>query len=365
MALPNEIKAVVIAAKGKAEVQTVPLPTLRDEYILIRTAAVALNPTDWKHIAGTSATGLRVGCDYAGYVEQVGSKVAKPFSKGDLVCGMIHGSNRTQPGEGAFGEYIVAKGDLQIKVPENLTAAQAATLGVGVLTVGQGLYQALKLPLPGSEEAVSLSNSSAQPPILIYGGSTATGLLGIQYAALSGYRVATTCSPHNFPVIQRLVPSIKVFDYRSPTLVEDIKKWASETTTIPLTLAWDCHGTEDSGKLCAAALSDEHEGHYRALLKVPEEVIRAVNPKVDSNFTLAYTAMGEAFDKTIHFPASTEDFESAKTFVELSRKLLAEGKIKTAEPEVNRGGEGLDGVLVGLKELKEGRVSGTKLVYTL
>lgn len=36
---------------------------------------------------------------------------------------------------GAFGEYAVAKGDLQIKIPDNLSFEEAATLGVGISTV--------------------------------------------------------------------------------------------------------------------------------------------------------------------------------------------------------------------------------------
>ncbi|KAK4459040.1 chaperonin 10-like protein [Cladorrhinum samala] len=362
MAPPTEIKAVVIASPEKAEVRTVALPKIRDGYMLIRTVAVALNPTDWKHVSGAQNVNCRVGCDYVGYVEEVGPKVTKPFAKGDLVCGVIHGSNRNQPDEGAFGEYVVAKGDLQIKVPENLAPEQAATLGVGITTVGQGLYQALKLPLPTGDRP-PIGDSS--PRILIYGGSTATGILGIQYAALSGYRVATTCSPRNFSLMKSLVPSAEVFDYSSPTLVDDIKAWASGAPSQPLTLAWDCHATPESGKICAAALSTSEEGHYRSLLNVPEEVIKSVNPMVDSGYTFAYTAIGEAFDKTWHVPASEEDFEFAKAFWELSRQLLAEGKIIPAKMDVNRGGSGLEGVLVGLEELRTGKVSGTKLVYTL
>lgn len=64
------------------------------------------------------------------------------------------------------------------KIPENLTFEDAATLGVGITSVGQGLYMALKLPLPGQKP---LDDS---PFILIYGGSTATGTLAIQYAKL-------------------------------------------------------------------------------------------------------------------------------------------------------------------------------------
>jgi NADPH:quinone reductase-like Zn-dependent oxidoreductase len=68
--------------------------------------------------------------------------------------------------------YCVAKGDIQFKIPDNTTDEEAATLGVGVNTVGQGLYQSLELPLPGS--------GKADIWLLIYGGSTATGSLAIQ-----------------------------------------------------------------------------------------------------------------------------------------------------------------------------------------
>lgn len=136
MAPPPEIKAVVITKPGTAEVKTVPLPTIPDDYILVRPTAVALNPTDWKHIGmGANTVGTRVGCDYAGIVEQVGPKVTKTFAKGDRIFGIVHGSNKLQPEGGAFAEYIIVKGDLQNKTPDNLSDEEAATLGVGVSTV--------------------------------------------------------------------------------------------------------------------------------------------------------------------------------------------------------------------------------------
>jgi NADPH:quinone reductase-like Zn-dependent oxidoreductase len=135
MAPPSEIRAVVIAKPGAAEIKTVPLPRLPDDYILVRTTAVAINPTDWKHIDGGAIIGGVVGCDYVGVVEQVGPKVTKQFAKGDRIAGFVHGSNKVRPEGGAFAEYIIAKGDVQIKVPENLSDVEAATLGVGVATV--------------------------------------------------------------------------------------------------------------------------------------------------------------------------------------------------------------------------------------
>lgn len=171
------MQAIKVVEAGKAEIQSVPLPKLRDDYVLVKVAAVALNPTDWKHIDYLSTPNATVGCDFAGTVEEVGSKVSKSWKKGDRIAGFTHGVNKVELEDGSFAEYCVAKGDLQMKIPDNLSFEDAATLGVSVSTVGQGLYQSLKLPLP---------TEPAKEPItlLVYGGSTATGALAIQYAKL-------------------------------------------------------------------------------------------------------------------------------------------------------------------------------------
>lgn len=63
------------------------------------------------------------------------------------------------------------------KIPEGKSFEETASMGAGVTTVGQALYHNLKLPWP---------TEPAEEPflILIYGGSTATGTLAIQYAKL-------------------------------------------------------------------------------------------------------------------------------------------------------------------------------------
>lgn len=85
-------KAIVYVEKGKAAIQDVPIPRLRDDYVLVKVNAVGLNPTDWKHVDfGMTDAGSRVGCDYAGIVEAVGPKVEKDFRKGDRISGVVHG----------------------------------------------------------------------------------------------------------------------------------------------------------------------------------------------------------------------------------------------------------------------------------
>lgn len=171
-------KAVVLHAPKQAAVVTDrPIPKLRPGYLLVKVSAVALNPTDWKHIDFVTAPGALSGCDYAGVVEETGSGYNKDWKKGDRICGFCHGGDETQLENGAFAEHVVVKADVQMRIPDSMSNEEAATLGVGFITVGQGLFQAMKLPLP---------TQPAKDPetILIYGGSTATGTLGIQVAKL-------------------------------------------------------------------------------------------------------------------------------------------------------------------------------------
>ncbi|KAJ5970895.1 Polyketide synthase enoylreductase [Penicillium vulpinum] len=341
------MKAVIITQPTIAGLVTDrPIPKLRDDYLLIKTVSVGLNPTDWKHIAHNTPPGVLVGCDYSGIVEAVGKDVKKKFNKGDRVCGLTHGSNAVQPEDGAFAEYIVAKGDLQWKIPENLSFQEAATLGVGINTVGQGLYQSLKLALP--TEPIKDAT-----PILIYGGSTATGSLAIQFAKLSGYKVLTTCSPHNFDFVRSLGAD-EVYDYKDINAPAEIRK----ATDNNLRLVFDCIALEPSAAFCDNAISTDG-GEYSSLLS-----IKIDRENVNDRFTLGYTVIGEAFtfgDTPI--PAKPEDRAHAEKFGPIAESLLAQGKIKVHPPRV--GEHGLKSVIEGLKLLQEDKVSGEKLVYNV
>jgi len=67
-----------------------------------------------------------------------------------------------------------------MKIPDDMSFGDASTLGVGVVTVGQGMYQSTGLPWP----KVGKESVERNRLILIYGGSTATGAYGIQSAKL-------------------------------------------------------------------------------------------------------------------------------------------------------------------------------------
>lgn len=346
--LPKIMRAVTIQGK-KASVAAVPLPQLRPDYVLCKVGAIALNPTDWKHIAGErAAAGSIAGCDFAGTVVEVGSSVTKSFKTGDRVAAVTHGANFSQKEDGAFAEYCVAKGDLLMHIPANLSFEEAATFPLGTGTVGQGLYQkALKLNLPTEP-------STSGETVLIYGGSSATGSLAIQLAKLSGYRVITTCSPHNHAFVTALGADA-VYDYKEA----GVGKRINDETNDSLKLAWDTISTQSSAQICAEALSSDATGaKYGSILPVK----LSGREDVETTFTLLYTVFGEAYTKGgRETPASPEDLEFGKKWYAIVEKLLAEGKLKTHPEKI--GERGLEGALQGMQDMKEDKVSGQKLVY--
>lgn len=122
----------------------------------------------------------------------------------------------------------------------------------------------------------------------------------------------------------------------------------------------------DSPRITVSALSTTKPSTYTTLLPVPEGDIKKLNANVKMGWTLAYTIIGEFFMMgPSEMQAKPEDFEFAKTFWELSRELLQDGKLKVHRPSVNKYGKGLEGVLEGMDAMRKGKISGEKLVYTL
>ncbi|KAL1889882.1 hypothetical protein Sste5346_008606 [Sporothrix stenoceras] len=337
------------------------VPKVQKNQLLVKPISVALNPTDWRSLDGGRAKpGCIVGCDYAGEVVAVGEDAAKQnkWKAGDKVYGCTQGSNFVDPDDGIFAEYGVVLADLQMKLSDNSVGFDgAATIPLGAITVGQGLFQkAMKLELP---DVTTAANPPARDiAVLIYGGGTATGALGIQFGRLAGYKVITTCSPSNFEYVKSLGAD-HVVDYHDANAGQQIR----DLTNNKLYHAWDTVSVPASAQICADALSTDvatQKPRYGALLptKCPRE-------DVESTFTVMYTSFGKTFmfGADLAMPASAEDFAFAKTFYALTEKLVAAGLIKPHTYRVEQGG--LDGITEGLAKLKEGKVKAEKLVYRL
>ncbi|KAG8163099.1 hypothetical protein KVR01_007577 [Diaporthe batatas] len=330
---------------GNAVLELTKVPSLPDDYVLVRTKAVALNPTDWTTLDAPGDDGTIVGCDYAGVVEDVGREAAKRFRKGDRIAGFAHGGNDANPENGAFARYIAVKSDLQMHIPDGVSFEAASTVGCGVGSAGYGLYHVLNLRWPGS------TPSESKETILIYGGSTATGAVAIQLAKLSGYNVITTCSPHNFDYVKSLGAD-SVFDYRASNVGKNI----FEATEGSINKVYDTVSTPDSAAICAAAFGP-HGGTYCNLLG-----IECPRSDIESVYFLGYDMSGEAYIfERESYPARPDALEFGRKWYSLAEELWAGGKWQNHRQKV--GDNGLLGVIDGMEKMRQGLVSGEKLVY--
>lgn len=180
--IPTSQTAIIQHEGGNLRITPgLPIPDLEQCHILVRVAAVALNPCDFKMPLRFPTPGLWDGCDFAGTVVAVGSQVAADgrFQLGDKVFGAVQGSNQSDPTSGAYCEYLKVEQDFVFRIPESMSFLDAPGIsGTGIATLGVALFWSLQIP--GSLDAPS------QNPVdvLIYGGSSTVGLLAIQMVKL-------------------------------------------------------------------------------------------------------------------------------------------------------------------------------------
>jgi hypothetical protein len=151
-----------------------------------------------------------------------------------------------------------------------------------------------------------------------------------------------------------------VFDYNDPDCGTEIRKY----TNNKLFYAWDCYSEGPSPKICCDALSDGPGPDGKKPLWGTVLTAKPTRDDVDVGYSLGYTIIGEEFViMGMNFRAKPQDFEFGKKWWLVAQKLLYERKIKPHRVEVRPGG--LDGILSGLDDLKNGKVSGKKLVYRI
>ncbi|KAF4636864.1 hypothetical protein G7Y89_g1215 [Cudoniella acicularis] len=327
-------------------------PQIETDEILVKVEAVALNPSDWKTIDISCTPGAVSGGDFAGIIVKIGRHVQKSFNVGDRVCSVVFGANPARPKNGAFAEYVAAVGDLCFRVPESISPAIASSFGAGVMSVGLA-FRSLGLDVSGSQNF-----ESPGPFVLIYGGSTSTGTLAIQMLRHLGYTPITTCSPHNFALVESR-GAVMAFDYKSSTCREEIR----ELTGMELRYAMDCIVTSKSTTICYGSIG-RNGGKYTALESFPNRLsLRRKNVKPE--WILAWSIFGKTIELGGDYRRDVRP-EDRKFAVEWTKKiesLLENGELLPHPVQVHRGG--LAEIPTGLETLRNGKVSGVKYVYTI
>jgi NADPH:quinone reductase-like Zn-dependent oxidoreductase len=193
-------------------VEQLPIPVPDDHQLLVRVRAAAINPLDWHKIRGTPyamrlAEGLgapadpRLGVDFAGVVEAVGSKVTR-FKPGDEIFGGR---------DGALADYIVVRETSSIaRKPANVSFEQAASSYVAALTALQALRDSAAIR-PGQK-------------VLINGASGGVGTFAVQIAKSLGAEVTAVCSERNVELV-RALGADHVIDYTREDFTQSAQRF--------------------------------------------------------------------------------------------------------------------------------------------
>jgi NADPH:quinone reductase-like Zn-dependent oxidoreductase len=182
------------------ELRNIDQPEVPGDGVLVRVRAAGLNPLDWHALTGTPflarlAIGLRrpksnrVGTDFAGTVEAVGSAVTR-FRPGDDVFGLQ---------DGALADYVVvAEEKAIVSKPANVSFEQAGGVGVAGVTALQGLRDRARL--------------QSSRKVLVNGASGGVGTFAVQIAKALGAEVTGVCRTANVELVRSLGAD-RVVDY--------------------------------------------------------------------------------------------------------------------------------------------------------
>jgi NADPH:quinone reductase-like Zn-dependent oxidoreductase len=195
------MKAAVYTSYGPPDVlhiAEVAKPVPRDNEVLIKVRAAAVNPLDWRLMKGEPRL-IRImprllkmpigrpGVDVAGEVEAVGRNV-KQFKPGDAVFGSC---------PAAIAEYACASESKIALKPDSVTFEQAASLNVAGLSALQSLR---------------MGKIQSGTKVLVNGASGGVGTFVVQIAKSFGAHVTGVCSTRNIEMV-RSIGADEVIDY--------------------------------------------------------------------------------------------------------------------------------------------------------
>jgi NADPH:quinone reductase-like Zn-dependent oxidoreductase len=207
----STMKAVVLNEYGGPEVlkyQDAPRPEPKDDDILVRVIAAAVNPVDSYVRQGMFAKrGLDnrpaiIGYDIAGVVEKTGAN-AKKFKAGDKVYSYLSVMRG-----GGYAEFAIAKESETAIKPAKINFVEAAAVPLAATTAWQALVDTAKI--------------DKGQTVLIHGGSGGVGSFAIPIAKARGAKVIATASTAHQDLLKQLGVD-QAIDY-TKTKFEDVAK---------------------------------------------------------------------------------------------------------------------------------------------
>jgi len=345
MAVAKALVCHPSAGKNHFALEKVPIPALKPHEVLVRIITAAQNPTDIKGFdLNRFGDGAILGCDLCGQVEELGPDVTQ-LKRGDRIAAFVRGG---RPGcLGAYATHSVVDQAVAFKVPDNISSPAAATVPLALTTAWLALLSPHSLGID--------RNKGEKIHLLIWGGSTSVGQYAIQIARHFGFQFATTCS--NTKVVKALGAEY-VFDYRSQTVIEDIKK------ILPtITYVLDCVGNEVSSTQASTAVCEV--GGVLCTIQPGKTNTQNVEKRVNVTDVVVFTAFFEDIKFGPHYTLRKReaDRQLAEELWRALPDLLSSGTIKPNPFRIIDGG--LNGVVEGFQIYRDGGISGQKLVYNI
>ncbi|KAI0381141.1 putative alcohol dehydrogenase [Hypomontagnella monticulosa] len=342
--MPKQV--IVQGSIETVEIIDTPIPTPRERDVVIKVVVSGTNPKDWKYPFWKDMP-LNSGDDIAGIVYSVGKDVYE-FKPGDRVAGF----HECLTENGSFAEYAVAPDWMTFHIPHNISFEEAATIPTAALTAAIAMYADMKLPTP--IDAMELEQGGKKMPILVYGVTSAVGAYAAKFARLSGFNPIIGVAGRAGDFAKTLADY--VVDYRKgeDALVASVEEILAKEG-LGTKVSYVVDAVSEKGSLEATLRFLEPNGGIVSTMLPPE-----LFAKDGKNFK--YPDGVRAFNSGVPRVFSThKDF--GYIWSRYIARLLEDGRLKPHSHEVVPGG--LNGVLRGLQNLKDGRASAVKYVYRL
>ena len=367
--MPENQAAWLIGTRKPLQVKAAPYTPPKENEIVIRNHAVAINPVDFitRDTGNLAAPWLKnpcvIGTDASGEVVEVGRGVTR-FKVGDRVVGHAMGTDekRNTSAEGAFQKFTVLVDFMASAIPASMSYTSASVIPLGASTAACGLFQ---------DDQLGLHRPSATPKpigktVLIWGASTSVGCNAVQLAVAAGYDVFATCSPRNFDLVRGL-GAARVFDYNSKTVVADlVAAFKDRQTAGALSMGYG------AAEACLDVLSKCQGDKVLSMATYPgprDWPTRFVMPQmayhyVGGKLSIAIKARTKGI-RTGYIYATTllHNGVGKAVYTDFLPQALARGSY-ISSPEAEVVGSGLESITTALDRLKEG-VSAKKIVVTL